>query len=173
MLVSCKLDTHIMTIEEKLDLILNEIKDHFGHLPIEKNWERISSLVTDGDGSTSGNSDYKKDPQLNMHIKYLDDERYVYKFNNTEENTEYYVATTKGLMFEGFVNRKNRLNLERQTNALLSQQKVDTEGQMKSLQSRMVTLTKWVAVGTFIGSIAAAVAAFYYINELNKSFHWW
>jgi hypothetical protein len=44
---------------------------------------------------------------------------------------------------------------------------------MRGLQSRMVKLTKWVALGTIFGSIAAAIAALYYINELNKYFHWW
>jgi hypothetical protein len=162
-----------LTIEQKLDLILNEIKDHFGHLPIRQNWEQICRLVTDGDGIATGNPDFENDPELKMHIKYLDDEGYVYKFTNSVANIDYYVATTKGLLFEGFADRKNRLNIERQKNALLSQQKADTDHQMNGLQSRMVTLTKWVAFGTVLGSIAAIIAAGYYINELNEQFQWW
>lgn len=95
------------TIEEKLDFFLNEIKDHFGHLPNDENWKRICRLVTDGDGMTTGNPDFKNDPQLKMHLKYLTDEGYVYKFSNVVDKTEYYVATTKGLLFEGFMNRKS------------------------------------------------------------------
>jgi uncharacterized membrane protein YukC len=55
----------------------------------------------------------------------------------------------------------------------LIQQKADTDQQMNGLQSRMVTLTKWVALGTILASIAAIIAAVYYVNELNKQFHWW
>jgi|GEM_PF-6834912 hypothetical protein len=118
-----------MTIEEKLDLILNEIKDHFGHLPVDKNWERICRLVTDGNGVDTGNLDFRQDPQLQMHIKYLEDEGYIYKYTNVPSNSIYYVATTKGRMFEGFVNLKFRLLDEKNRVIRMEKLQIELEGQ--------------------------------------------
>lgn len=132
-----------MTIEEKLDIILQECRHHFGHLPIDSNWERICRLVTDGNGIDTGNPDFKQDPQLNMHIKYLDDEGYIYKFTNLPANSVYYVATTKGLLFEGFVNRKNRLQNE---NKRIS----ELENQNQILSRRQVELNKYMVRITLI-----------------------
>jgi hypothetical protein len=97
-----------MTIEEKLDLILNEMKAHYGHLPVKENWVKICRLVTDGDGVSTGNPDYEKDPFFNMLLKGLTDEKYIERYINTGENPPltYDVATVKGLTFEGFVKAK-------------------------------------------------------------------
>ena len=97
-----------MTIEEKLDLILNEAKDHYGHLPISANWERICRLVTDGNGITTGNPDYQNDPFFKMLVQGLTDEKYIQAYTNDTENPSltYNVATVKGLTFKGFKKTK-------------------------------------------------------------------
>jgi hypothetical protein len=95
-----------LTHAEKLDLILNECKDHYGHLVIKENWQKICRLVTDGNGVDTGNDDYNNDPLLLAYLKALEDEGYIDKFNN--KSFIYYLATVKGLTFEGFKNREIR-----------------------------------------------------------------
>jgi hypothetical protein len=97
-----------MTIEEKLDLILNEAKDQYGHLPISANWEKICRRVTDGNGITTGNPDYQKDPFFKMLVQGLTDEKYIQTYTNDTEipALTYNVATVKGLTFIGFKKAK-------------------------------------------------------------------
>jgi len=104
-----------MDIEAKLDLILNEIKDHYGHLPIDKNWERICRLVTDGNGVDTGNPDFHNDPILQSYLGRLNDENYIRKFQNANGDPPYWVATVKGLKFIGFVNERNQNTTKNRT----------------------------------------------------------
>lgn len=101
---------------EKLDIILNECKDHYGHFPIKENWQRICRLITDGDGVTTGNPDYENDPLLFAYITALIQEGYISKFNNKSYIN--YLATVKGLTFEGFQNQSTR-NLQEVKNRKL------------------------------------------------------
>jgi len=133
-----------MTIEEKLDLILNECKDHYGHLPEEKNWQRICRLVTDGDGSTTGNPDYKFDPVMLMLLRGLEKDGFIEWFNNTKANPaqEYWVASYKGMTFEGFAKRKE--------NELISFKEVSGKNRrMERNEQRLVYWTKMLGLGTF------------------------
>lgn len=97
-----------MTIEEKLDLILAETKEQYGHLPINAHWEKICRLVTGGNGISTGNPDYKNDPFFNMLLKGLTDEKYIQEYTNKGENPPltYNLATVKGLTFKGFKKTK-------------------------------------------------------------------
>ena len=85
-----------MTIEEKLDLIWRECKDHVSYDTDEASinrWKKICSEVADN--NTDINS-----PIFKMYLQHLRDDGYI-------NNDEMPRATVKGLLFEGYVNQKN------------------------------------------------------------------
>lgn len=161
-----------LTIEEKLDLIFNEVKDHYGHHPIAENWERICRLVTDGDGVTTGNPDYKRDPFLSGLLQGLTDEGFVYRRLNFPAVADLtYFATVKGLMFEGFVNQKARLERERQALNLIHQEQRSQAAEQVQLSRRLTKMNNQMVALTVIIAIGAAIVAWADLIEIWE-YYW-
>jgi hypothetical protein len=85
-----------MDVYEKLDIILDSIKQNYGRIPTDKIQEDLSEKI-------NGNRDFNRDPVYTGLLNSLAKDGYIEWFRNTAEGgIEYYVPTVKGLTFNGF-----------------------------------------------------------------------